>query len=473
MQMKARAAVRTGLLAAVACFAAVSTASATTVKCQQTVAKAAGAYAQARAKSLEGCEQAKIKGKLPAGTVCTTEPKTLGNLVKASDKLNKDIATACGGKDKICGVDTDGTEDSPSSIGFPNSCQNLENGTCNGAINHCGDVAQCLKCVADSATDQTSVLYHGDLVPGTTGNKVLNKCQSTIGAEASKFLQAKSKILQKCWDARLSGKHNDVCPNPAAADKTPARKAADDIAKAEAKKVAAICKACGGGDKACGGADDLTVAAIGFTPSCTDVQVPGGQDCGAIGTVDTLDELVQCVDCVTEYKVDCLDRGTVPEFLAYPTECNSTPPPPTCTTAQVTIVTTFTPPLLPDFAAGVATTVSYPGPKLDIPGSGNAATVLARVTNLTGVSGTLSAGDNNLIPDAFDDSIAAGLISLTSPGIPAGNFVKIAFDCRVGAPAPTLGEFSCASDVSDFDGSAGNNGTLTSSCQVTNLVTTP
>jgi len=215
----------------VACFATVSAASATTVKCQQTVAKAAGAYAQARAKFLAGCEQAKIKGKLPASTMCTTEPKTLGNLTKAADKLNKDIATACGGKDKICGVDTDGTEDSPSSISFPSTCQNLENGTCNGAINHCGDVAQCLKMRGRRGDGPDQHALQRRPRPGTTGDKVLNKCQSTISAEASKFLQAKSKILQKCWDSRLSGKHNDSCPDQNAALKTPAAKAFDDIAK--------------------------------------------------------------------------------------------------------------------------------------------------------------------------------------------------------------------------------------------------
>ena len=36
--------------------------------------------------------------------------------------------------------------------------------------------------------------------------KMLNKCQVAIGKNAAKFLTAKEKILNKCWDAKLSGK---------------------------------------------------------------------------------------------------------------------------------------------------------------------------------------------------------------------------------------------------------------------------
>ena len=114
---------------------------------------------------------------------------------------------------------------------------------------------------------------------------------------------------------------------------TAARKAADAIAKAEGKKIAKICKACGGAGKACqtaigsvpgdGLADDLAPSAIyNAVFSCDAVQVPGGQDCGAIGLVDTLEKLIECVDCVTEFKVDCMDRAQVPGFVGYPAECN-------------------------------------------------------------------------------------------------------------------------------------------------------
>src|SRR5262249_20851531 len=146
----------------------------------------------------------------------------------------------------------------------------------------------------------------------------LNKCQQAIGKATAKFLIAKDKSLAKCWDARFNGKHGDTCPNAGAAVGSTAQKAAVAIGKAEAKKISAICKACGGADKACdaaivapeggvfpgsGHADDLTPAAIGFPAACPDVKVPGGGPfCD--GQVNTLSELIECVDCVTEFKVD-------------------------------------------------------------------------------------------------------------------------------------------------------------------------
>jgi len=93
--------------------------------------------------------------------------------------------------------------------------------------------------------------------------------------------------------------------------------------------------------------------------------------------------------------------------------------------------------------------------------------VLARVTNLTGVSARSWSPTATSSPDGFDDQLNAGLVSLSTP-IPSGNFVKISFDCRASAPVPTLGDFGCVSDVSTQLGD-----TVSSSCQVTNLVTTP
>ena len=80
-----------------------------------------------------------------------------------------------------------------------------------------------------------------------------NKCQQTILKEVWKFYQTKSKLLQKCWDKRLLGKHSDDCPDAGAATGSEAQKAAEKLAKAESKKVAKICKKCGGDDKLCGG----------------------------------------------------------------------------------------------------------------------------------------------------------------------------------------------------------------------------
>ena len=106
--------------------------------------------------------------------------------------------------------------------------------------------------------------------PGHHGDKTLNKCQHAIGKATSAFLSSKSKALQKCWDAKLNGEAIASCVPPLAGD----GKYLAAIAKAETKKIATICKACGGADKGCdqavttptttvlgtGGSDDLTPA---------------------------------------------------------------------------------------------------------------------------------------------------------------------------------------------------------------------
>jgi hypothetical protein len=134
-----------------------------------------------------------------------------------------------------------------------------------------------------------------------------------------------------------------------------------------------------------------------------------------------------------------------------------TPPPGGCTSAQVTIVTSYNPP--PEDINGVTTVVTYPGPKLARDGN---------PTNLSGVSGIFNFGDNDTaVPgDGFNDTLSVGLLAI--PGdIPPGNFASANFLCRVGAPVPVPADFGCTSDVSDANGL-----TVPSTCTV-NLVVNP
>jgi hypothetical protein len=107
------------------------------------------------------------------------------------------------------------------------------------------------------------------------------------------------------------------------------------IAKAGTKRIATICKACGGADKTCddsvsrldagpfaggGGDDDVTPAAIGFPAACPGVQVPnGGPFCDQ--PIVTLADVIECTACIAEHEVACFDRLRVPQFSAYPCEC--------------------------------------------------------------------------------------------------------------------------------------------------------
>jgi hypothetical protein len=296
-------------------------------KCKATITKAASQYVQARTKALVKCETAVVAGKLPIGTDCSNETKTDTAIDKAKAKMEAAIDKACGGADKDCG--SGGDDDSLASIGWNvGVCPDIERLGCSMAINDCHDVSECLECIESEAVDQAVKLYYDDLALPSTSDKTRNKCQQTIGKASAAFLAAKTKALAKCWDAVNKGAFPGPCPAPGDG------KAAGAIAAAEAKKIAAICKACGGSDKKCdqtvtspsntvagsGGSDDLTPAAIGFPASCDDLTIPGGPSCSQ--PVTTLADLVECVDCITEFKVDCADRAAVPWAVSYPGECN-------------------------------------------------------------------------------------------------------------------------------------------------------
>jgi polyhydroxybutyrate depolymerase len=309
--------------------------------CERTVLKESAKLAQASAKAIAKCELGKIKGlhadPCPDGSAADA-------LAKASSKFTSAIGKKCGGGDQTCnGLGANGiAEIAPGALRWPVVCPNLESSAvpaCSAPIEHCGDLGACIECIQDTAIEQTRALTFDDLVSTNPAvEPELNKCQQTIGKTSEKFLSAKSKILQKCWDARIKGKHGGTCPNPAGVPGTPDRKAADAIAKAESKHVAAICKACGGSDQSCdaagttpsgasfggsggtGPAADLTPVAIGFAASCPAVTVPGGPPCGE--AIATLTDVVECLVCVAEFKVDCMDRTPVPQLAPYPAECN-------------------------------------------------------------------------------------------------------------------------------------------------------
>lgn len=137
-----------------------------------------------------------------------------------------------------------------------------------------------------------------------------------------------------------------------------------------------------------------------------------------------------------------------------------------CTTATLTVTTSYQAQAAPDFIAGVTTMIHYPGALLDIPGAGNQASVLARVTNLSGAGGLFSAGDQDSDQNGTDDLLSVGVIS-TASAVAPGTFARVVFDCASGASVPTVDDFSCTPDVSSLFGT-----TIDASCSVS-LATAP
>ena len=177
-------------------------------KCRAAIVGSAAALVQAEAKAEGACAAKIVSGKLPHGTTCRTEAKTAAVIGKARAKLTTAVAKACGGKDKTCGS---GSDDVPlAATGWAiGSCPAFRGNACTNAITDCAGISTCVTCIGEAALDEAIGLYNAALTPTDPKNKaekVLNKCQATIGRAATTFLGAKSKALAKCWQTVNAGK---------------------------------------------------------------------------------------------------------------------------------------------------------------------------------------------------------------------------------------------------------------------------
>jgi len=356
-------------------------------KCSAGLQKAAGKYVKGRAKVLTKCNDSLLKAKAgfngQQGAGCRSlDGKTQDALDKIAGKLEAGVDKACGGSSKTC-QDGDALDlDDPAigwgpSGGFAGTCPGFEDelscqfiiDDCGGAASSGNGVSDCLLCINDEAVDQALDVLYGDLDPtnfgaGAEPEKTRNKCQQALVKSSAKYLLAKSKIRAKCWAALDKGKAG-FSSTDALGCIDGSGKTDDKIAKAESKKIAGICKKCGGPGKECEvaigpvGGDGLTddldpQTEIGFGTDCPDLVLPypPNTDCGTLddlpsGTmsdlIDSSEELVRCIDCVLDYKVDCMDRAVVPHREALPLACAVTPTPAPTPTLTPTATGTLTP----------------------------------------------------------------------------------------------------------------------------------
>jgi hypothetical protein len=326
------------------------------IKCQRTIAKEAGKYRAAIAKVIGKCKETVIAktGGSP-GTLCPDASGTQ-KINDAGAKMIEKIAGACV-SESLASINWD----IPNCMGFEGQCTSIP-------IPSPAQIGGCLECIGHAQVEQAldTLLYdqfeNAQFFPnnGVDPAKSLNKCQVTIAKSAAKFLAAKEKILDKCWDAKFKGQPGfagnvqcpDTDPNPGSGNPPASpgdNKTVEAIKKAEQKKVAAICKACGGGGDAdknglCDSpgtefALDDIVETAPF--NCQDVVVPATavtndmtEDCGNIVVLD-LQSYIQCIDCVLEFKADCATDAAVGDNapssgIDYPTECNPPPVLPNC-----------------------------------------------------------------------------------------------------------------------------------------------
>jgi cell division septation protein DedD len=331
------------VMAALVAMTTASRADADALTCTRTIAKASARFAQGRMNVMRKCRDAILRGSIVGPC---PDAKASAKIGKSLAKLQSDIVRRCGGGDGICGT---GDDETLASIGWDiGTCPNFEAGGCTNAIGECGDVVDCLSCVAGAAVDQAMALFYDALAPTPPGS-VARRCQAAIGQHTARFFAIKAKALAKCEDGVLTGRITGPCPDPG--------KAAPKIAQARGKLIAKLCKICGGANRVCGGGDDFGPAMIGFPAECPAVTIPGGASCAA--SIATLQDVVDCVTCVTDFKTDCLDPLAVPAVRAYPPECNVQP----ATSTPTPTIFPGTPTMTPS-ATRTATRTPTPSPIL-------------------------------------------------------------------------------------------------------------
>jgi hypothetical protein len=188
-------------------------------------------------------------------------------------------------------------------------CPDFEGAGCTNAIDDCGDIPACLRCLSNAAVGQAVGLAYGSLTPGPSFD--LKQCQQRLSTEMARLFRVTSKALQKCEGRVRRGVIPGPCPDAAVT--------APLIAAVQARLNLAICRTCGGDDRDCGGGDDFSPATIGFPSRCPAATLRGGASCE--GPVTTVAQLASCLGCVTEAAADCLDAAASLGNAPYPEEC--------------------------------------------------------------------------------------------------------------------------------------------------------
>ncbi len=297
------------------------------LKCERAVATAFVEYAKARTKIVAKCQDASVASGDPASpTSCPTTGDD-AKLQTLEAKLRTQIAAKCGGANKTCSAaDVDADADEPlAAIGWDvGVCPAFGSEGCVNPIADCDDVATCVACIArEEVASGTGIAYHQLVDTEFATGSAKNLCQRALGKETVKYLATRDKLLAKCWDAVTKGSagYTDPPGCPATDPKLPAK-----LARAEQKKVNAICKACGAGgdadgDLACDAGPGFDAATIGFEPDCPAVIVPSSMRACDQPGVTTLAQMITCVDCVAEYASDCGATAVRPGTTPYSVEC--------------------------------------------------------------------------------------------------------------------------------------------------------
>src|SRR5678815_5355719 len=198
--------------------------------CARAITKSSAKYVQIRAKAIQRCDDARLRGSLPPATDCEANSTAAAMISAARSRFSSTVAGKCGGSDAACGT---GDDPALASYGWTaTQCPSLQASSCPGTIAHCGNIVACLTCLDDEAVRQTFGLATGSASTSAFGmGSDVNSCQRAIGKATAKFIATTAKASEKCWEARIKGQHTAVCPVPGDA------RTATVLARAEQKQV--------------------------------------------------------------------------------------------------------------------------------------------------------------------------------------------------------------------------------------------
>ena len=135
-------------------------------------------------------------------------------------------------------------------------------------------------------------------VGATAARADVAKCQRDTAKASAKYVQGRTKALQKCEDAKVKDSL------PAATDCMSEPKTALLVGPAgtlASKLRGSIAKSCGGDDKTCGTGDDIPVHAggAGWPSNCPDFE-----DNQCLNPINDCDDIVTCLECLDNAAVD-------------------------------------------------------------------------------------------------------------------------------------------------------------------------
>ncbi|HXC49623.1 MAG TPA: SMP-30/gluconolactonase/LRE family protein [Candidatus Limnocylindrales bacterium] len=169
-----------------------------------------------------------------------------------------------------------------------------------------GWIGTCAQCQGESQGWILSSLFYRNFVNQPPDGGVA-RCQQVLASASNKYLQKRSKAIEKCLRQSVDGPLVSECRA------SPGSSLSTLLDKYRTSFVKKVCGACGGPDGSCdglaggvagsGGSDDIAAGEIGMPATCIGVESPVTGRC--YRTVASVSDLVSCASCVTESMVDC------------------------------------------------------------------------------------------------------------------------------------------------------------------------